>query len=343
MAVKSSVEMRQVSGRISDETELIQTYLAPLAAPGAFSLNDDAALIEFEAGYDLVVSTDPVVAGVHFFPDDDPRDIAWKALAVNVSDLVAKGAQPAAYTMALALPEAPLRSWMAEFSAGLEEAQKAFGCTLIGGDTDRTSGQLSIGISAFGKVPRKSFIQRSTARMGDHVFVTGPIGDAALGLKLRRDGNAFPAVLSDDQRQMLLRRYHRPEPPLNAIGLLRAYATAALDVSDGLVQDATRLARGANAALSVAVTAVPFSDAVKAVLAASLDATTTLLTGGDDYQVLFSVDAQHIANMQAAAAANAQPIYELGVLTAGAGVTFVDEKGAHMAFNAGGYDHFRRL
>lgn len=343
MTIKRCVEMRPVSDRISDETELIQTYLAPLTAPGAFGLNDDAAQIEFEAGYDLVVSTDPIVAGVHFFPDDDPRDIAWKALAVNISDLVAKGAQPAAYTMTLALPEAPLRSWMAEFSAGLEEAQKAFGCNLIGGDTDRTSGPLSIGISAFGNVPRNGFIQRTTARVGDHVFVTGPIGDAALGLKLRRDSHALAAVLSDAQRQTLLRRYHRPEPPLNAIALLRAYATAALDVSDGLVQDATRLARGANAALSVAVAAVPFSDAAGAVLAASPVTITALLAGGDDYQVLFSVDAHRIADMKDAAAAVAQPIYELGVLTAGESVSFVDENGASVAFKVGGYDHFRRL
>jgi thiamine-monophosphate kinase len=208
------LELRPVPKRITSETELIETYLAPLAAgaPGAFDLKDDAALIEMEAGFDLVVSTDPVIAGVHFFADDEPQNIAWKALAVNVSDLAAKGAEPIAYTMALAFPEAPRRDWMAAFSAGLREAQTAFGCTLIGGDTDRTSGPLSIGVTAFGKVPRGLMVRRGSALIGDRVFVTGTIGDSALGLQLRKSPEAFGASLSQSDSEFLVSRYLRPQP-----------------------------------------------------------------------------------------------------------------------------------
>lgn len=222
--------------RISDETELIQTYLAPLAGAGAFCLNDDAALITFDPEHDLVVSTDLIRAGVHFFVDDNPRDIAWKALAVNVSDLIAKGATPTGYTMALALPEAPLKSWMEDFSDGLQEAQTAFGCQLLGGDCDRAAGPLSIAVTAFGKVPRGKFVQRTTARVGDYVFVTGSIGDAALGLKLRQNPDVYGTALPRDQREALLQRYLRPSPNLKAIEIVRRFATAALDVSDGLIQ-----------------------------------------------------------------------------------------------------------
>lgn len=330
-----------MSRRISDETELIQTYLAPLAAPGAFGLDDDAALIEARPGFDVVVSTDPIIAGVHFFPDDDPRDIAWKALAVNVSDLFAKGATPAGYTMALAFPEAPLTSWMDAFSAGLSDAQAAFGCRLLGGDTDRTPGPLSIGVTAFGYVHTGRFVQRTTARIGDHVFVTGTIGDAALGLKLRRDANAFGAALEARHRDALIARYLRPQPNLKAIDLVSRFATAALDISDGLLQDAARLARGASAKLVIPVASVPLSNAARRIVSDMPDAMATIVSGGDDYAVLFSVAPDNLAEMRNAAAAIGQDIFPLGVLQTGAGVTVLDAASAPIVLPAGGYDHFR--
>lgn len=333
--------MCRVQDRISDETELIQTYFAPLAAPGAFGLKDDAALIAIEPDCDLVVSTDPIRAGVHFFADDNPRDVAWKALAVNVSDLIAKGATPTGYTMALALPEAPLKSWMEDFSDGLNEAQAAFGCGLLGGDCDRAAGPLSIAVTAFGKVPRGKFVQRTTARVGDYVLVTGTIGDAALGLKLRQDPQVFGVALPMDQRNVLLQRYLRPSPNLNAIEIIRRFATAALDVSDGLIQDAGRLARGASASLAISVAGVPLSPAAKLVVAHLPGALHTIVSGGDDFEVLFAVAPDDVAELESLAGAVGLAVTALGVLEPGRGVTLRDASGTPISLKTGGYDHFR--
>ena len=202
---KTPFDHDESGSRVESESDLVQTYLAPLAAgmPGAFGLRDDAAVLPNEPGADLVFSSDPIIAGVHFFADDRPVDIAWKALAVNVSDVAAKGAKPIAYILNLALPEAPKRAWMAEFARGLAEGQAAFGCRLIGGDTDRTPGPLSIGITMIASLPSGRFRSRHAATPGDHVFVTGTIGDAALGLELRRDLSLFADALTDADRSFL--------------------------------------------------------------------------------------------------------------------------------------------
>src|SRR5438552_6732719 len=169
--------------------EAIIRLLAPLArgAPGAFGLEDDCALITPAPGTELVLKTDPVAEGVHFLADDAPEDIAWKALAVNVSDLAAKAARPLGYLMALSFPEAPTARWLARFAAGLQAAQASFGCHLLGGDTDRRPGPLTISISIVGEVEAGRMVRRGTARPGEALFVSGSLGDAALGLALRKN------------------------------------------------------------------------------------------------------------------------------------------------------------
>jgi thiamine-monophosphate kinase len=327
-------------GRISDETELIQTYLAPLAAPGAFNLSDDAALIETIDGVDFVATNDPVIAGVHFFADDDPRDIAWKALAVNISDLVAKGADPHSYTMALAFPDAPERRWMEAFSRGLAEAQAAFGCRLMGGDTDRTLGPLSISITALGSLPRGAFVRRQTARIGDHVFVSGTIGDSALGLALRHGGRDVIENLSTSEQAFLRDRYLRPRPRIGLVPILRRYATAALDVSDGLLKDARRLADGAGGGLAIHQAAVPLSAAAKAAVLAEPTFLGLLATGGDDYEVMFSAAPSDCQNVIAACASADVRVTDIGIIQPGTGVSLVTRDGAIMRPSKTGYDHF---
>ena len=169
---------------MTGEADIIQRFFAPLAAgfDGAFGLKDDAAAIIPPPGCEIVVTVDAVAAGVHFFPDDAASDIGWKALAVNVSDLIAKGAAPQAYDMSLALPDMPDDAWLLGFATGLGEAQRAFGITLIGGDTDRRPGPLSVTITAIGIIPAGRIVRRATAKVGDHVFVSGTLGDSALGL-----------------------------------------------------------------------------------------------------------------------------------------------------------------
>ena len=330
-----------MNDRIRNETDLIQTYLAPLAhgMPGALSLSDDAALLSLEPGTDLVISTDPIIADVHFFPTDRADDIAWKALAVNVSDLAAKGAEPLAYTMALAFPEAPERAWMAAFCDGLASAQAAFGCRLIGGDTDHTTGPLSIGVTAFGTVPRGAFGARRGARAGDHVFVTGTIGDSALGLTLHRDPALYADVLTAGDHSFLIGRYLRPNPRLALTAALRAYASAALDVSDGLVKDLARLAGGAGIAFQLSD--VPLSPPARAVLAADRDALAAVLSGGDDYEILTAVPAAHVAAFRHAVLATGVSATELGVLQPEPGIRIFDDDCRLLTLEQTGYDHFQ--
>jgi thiamine-monophosphate kinase len=327
--------------RVLNETELIQTYLAPLATSvaGAFGLRDDAALLTPEPGTDFVLSSDPIIAGVHFLPSDRPADIAWKALAVNASDLAAKGAQPVAYLMNLAFHEAPEHSWMSEFAGGLKSAQERFGCRLIGGDTDVTPGPLSIAITIIGAVPSGQFVRRQGAARGDHVFVTGTIGDSALGLRVHRDENALPA-LAPSERKYLEQRYLRPEPRLALASALRAHASAALDISDGFLKDLSRLACGRG--LTVEVGSVPLSSAARSAIASMPGLVEIVLTGGDDYELLVAVPAASVEGFIASTAAANMQVTDIGILEENGDVRMVDGSGNALELPGFGYDHFSR-
>jgi thiamine-monophosphate kinase len=301
--------------------EAIIALLAPLADgfPGAFGLKDDCALLTPEPGTDLVLKTDPVAEGVHFLADDAPQDIAWKALAVNVSDLAAKGARPLGYLMALSFATPPALRWMQSFAAGLREAQESFGCHLMGGDTDRRPGPLTISITAIGSVPSGRMTRRATARAGDVLFVSGAIGDAGLGLALARDATLKGGYgLTDAEADYLLSRYRRPQPRLALGPALRQYASAAMDVSDGLVKDLDRLLRASGVAGQLVAADVPLSDSARKVLAQAPERLAGLLTAGDDYEVLAAVPADRGAAFAAAAAAAGIPVARIGVITAGA-------------------------
>lgn len=211
------------------EDELIAQIFAPLAAEGGLGLADDAAVLP--AGAELVVTTDAVIAGVHFFPDDPPALIARKALRVNLSDLAAKGAEPVGFLLTLALPADWTNAWLRDFAAGLAADARDFACPLYGGDTTATPGPLTVSITAFGRAAR--FVPRSGARPGDLVLVSGTIGDAALGLGAAR-GEPFAGKLGEAARTHLLGRYRLPQPRLALAAALRDHASAAMDVSDGL-------------------------------------------------------------------------------------------------------------
>lgn len=325
------------------EDELIEATFAPLAAgfPGALGLKDDCALLTPAPGEDLVLTTDAVAAGVHFFADDAAGDIAWKALAVNVSDLASKGARPIAYLLSVAFPERPERSWLAAFAKGLADAQAAFGIGLAGGDTDRRPGPFTATVTAIGSVPAGQMVRRATARAGDVLFLSGTLGDSALGLMLRQDeGLAATLGLGDADVAHLVGRYLRPQPRVALAPVLRAYAHAAMDVSDGLVKDCGRLARTSGVAATLEVHRVPFSPAAGRALARRADLTLSALTGGDDYEILAAVAPERADAFKTAAAAAGVPVAEIGHVSAGSGVTVVGADGRTLEVGAGGWDHF---
>jgi len=323
--------------------EAIVRLLAPLARgfPGAFGLQDDCALITPEPGTELVLKTDPVAEGVHFLPDDAPEDVAWKALAVNVSDLAAKAARPIGYLMALSFPEPPALDWMARFAAGLEAAQASFGCHLIGGDTDRRPGPLTISISVIGSVEAGRMVRRGTARGGDAVLVSGTLGDAALGLMLRRDPALAGAWgLSAAEADHLRQRYTRPQPRLALAAALRGHASAAMDVSDGLAKDLGRLCAASGCGARVRLADVPLSPAAAKTLAADPALGPRIVAAGDDYEVLATVPEADVSAFLALAAATGVAVTRIGATAPGAGVIIEGRNGRPLGLDRTGWDHF---
>jgi len=302
------------------EFEIIARYFAPLAkSPGAFGLTDDAAVIAPPRGHELVVTTDALVAGVHFLPDDPPDTVGRKALRVNLSDLAAKGAVPMGYLLALSLPRNVRDGWLKAFARGLGRDQKTFGVSLLGGDTTATPGPLTIAITAIGSAPKGSLIRRRGARPGDLVFVSGTIGDAGIGLAMAMRKRTAPRTL--------IARYRLPRPRL-ALGLaLRGIATSALDVSDGLVADLGHIADVSRVRIAIDAARIP--TAHEPVFAA---------TAGDDYEIAFTArdrDAVH----RAARGARTR-VTEIGRVARGDGVALLDTAGRPIRLGRKGYTHF---
>ncbi|MGI9520193.1 MAG: thiamine-phosphate kinase [Hyphomicrobiaceae bacterium] len=327
------------SDEIHDEDAIVQTFLRPLARtwPGAFDLMDDCAILRPAPGQELVVKTDPIRAGVHCFADDAPQDLAWKALAVNVSDIASKGARPLAYTLALSFPNAPTRRWMSEFSDGLRYAQDAFGCVLIGGDIDRAAGPLSIAVTLFGEVPHDKMLRRTNPRIGDQVYVTGSLGAAAVGLQVRESIAAGGTVRS---HRAALARYFRPEPRLGMRAALRACATAAMDISDGIARDLGRMCSAGRCSAVIELAALPVAPSVREFAVGDPELQFQLTTAGDDYEILCTVPESDARQFRALAKAGGVPVTAIGCIEVGSGVWFVDASNNKVDWLAGGYSHF---
>lgn len=324
--------------KMSAEDRLIARYFGPLAThPGALGLTDDAAFVTPPPGHDLVLKTDAIIGGVHFFAEDDARTVAQKALRVNLSDLAAKGAAPLGFLVSLALPQGTSEEWLSGFAAGLRADAETYACPLFGGDTDRTPGPITISVAMVGTVPNGTMVRRAGARPGDRVFVTGTIGDAALGLVLRKGADW---KLSAPQRDHLLSRYLLPQPRNALAEAVRAHASAAMDISDGLVGDLTKLARVSGIAAQVDAARVPLSDAARAAVAADPAMLETALTGGDDFEIVCTVAPDRAESFRAAARAAQVPVAEIGVVAAGEGASFRDARGTPMSFKRLSFSHF---
>ena len=305
---------RKNTSRESAEDRLIARHFRPLAThPGALGLIDDAAVVALPPGHELVLKTDGVIAGVHFFPDDPPEAVAKKALRINLSDLAGKGARPLGFLLSIALTRAEVGGWLKKFTAALGADAKKFGCPLLGGDTDRTPGRVTVTIAAFGTVPRGTMVRRGGARAGDSVVVTGTIGDAALGVILRRDpGAAKRWALDRRMRAHLERRYLVPEPRNALAEALRRTANGGMDISDGLAGDLAKMCRASRVDATIDVARVPLSRAARTALAAEPALIDTILTGGDDFEVLASISARKLATLRKAARAAGIRLTEIG-------------------------------
>jgi thiamine-monophosphate kinase len=315
-----------VSGH--DEFGLIARHLRPLAGPGGLDLLDDAALLAPPPGRELVLTADAMVEGVHFLPEDPAGLVARKLLRVNLSDLAAKGAAPLGYLLTLSARRGTPDAWFAAFAAGLAEDQAHFGIVLLGGDTTSTPGALSLSLTAIGSVAPGGMVRRAGARPGDGVFVTGTIGDGALGLLAIR--GEVP-----DPDEALAGRYRLPLPRLGLV--TPALVRASMDVSDGLVQDLGHLCRASGVGAEVQVDRVPLSPAARAAGSAWLE---TCITGGDDYELLLAVAPEREAALRSAASALGVAVTRIGSFDAGAGVRVLDGAGRAMSFRRGGWSHF---
>ncbi|MEI8394373.1 MAG: thiamine-phosphate kinase [Rhodospirillaceae bacterium] len=327
---------------MTGEFERIERYLRPLTAacPGALALTDDAAVLEVPADMQLVVTTDAMVAGVHFLPDDPPADIAAKLLRTNLSDLAAMGADPFGYSLVLSLPHELGDDWLAAFTDGLGADGTRFGIPLIGGDSVSTRGPVTLAISMLGLVPRGLALTRRAAEpvAEQAVFVTGTIGDAWLGLK----SVLGELELTKESAITAIARLRRPEPRLTVGVALRGIAGAAIDVSDGLIADLGHICEVSGCAASLQANRVPLSPSARTVLTARPDLLPGLLTGGDDYELVFTATTRQRNEVAAIAARLGVPITEIGRLQPGppGQVDVLDAAGHPLPLLQRGWNHF---
>ncbi|MEX2649518.1 MAG: thiamine-phosphate kinase [Alphaproteobacteria bacterium] len=309
-----------------DEFAAIAEVFAPLAAgePGALGLTDDAAVLALPTDRRLVVTKDVMAAGVHFLADDPADLVARKLLRVNVSDLAAMGAEPLWYLLGLTLSRPVDMAWLRRFGAGLAEDQTALGIVLVGGDTTAHDGPLVLSLTALGTVEPGRELRRSGARAGDHVWVSGTLGDGALGLRALR---GELADLGEAHRRFLAGRYHLPTPRVALGRGLLGLAHAAIDVSDGLLADLGHVCATSGLGATVNVATLPLSPAARAAVGRRPDLLADVLAGGDDYELMFTAAPESEARVTALGSSLGLPLTRIGAMSAGGEVRLVDARG----------------
>jgi thiamine-monophosphate kinase len=315
------------------EFEFIARRLRPLATTaGALDLSDDAALLDPAPGHQLVLTKDAMVAGVHFLGDDPPAQIAQKLLRVNLSDLAAMGAAPLGYLVALARSKETTDDWLADFCAGLAADNAAFEIALLGGDTVSTPGPLTLSLTAIGEVPKGEALLRRGAGAGDDIWVSGTLGDAALGLAvLQGELEAAEAAST-----FLIERYRLPRPRLALGQALRGLASAAIDISDGMIADLGHILETSGVGAELHADALLLSPAARD-LPGARDAA---LAGGDDYELLFTAPPKRRADIEALSRQLDLPLTCVGEMQAEAGLHVLDETGRELPVPKAGWQHF---
>lgn len=315
------------------EFALIDRLLKPLAKgfPGTLDLTDDAALVGLPAGRQLVIAKDAIVAGVHFLADDPPELIAGKLLRVNLSDLAAMGADPLGYLTVLARSPGVDDAWLARFAAGLAADQRRFGCHLLGGDTVSTPGPLTLTLTILGTVPEGQALLRRGAQAGDDLWVSGTLGDAALGLRILRG-----LAVAEEEAVALVDRYRTPQPRLDLGRSLRGIATAAIDVSDGLLADLGHILETSGVGAVVEAALVPLSPVGRGVPGAREAA----LAGGDDYELLFTAPPARRETIAGLQTGLDLPLTRIGAIRAEGGLEVRDADGRPLRLDHAGWQHF---
>ena len=323
-----------------DEFERIKAYFAPLtggkdkaAFGNALDLLDDAALLAPPADEEIVITKDMVVEGVHFLPKTPPDLVARKALRMNLSDLAAKGAVPAGYLLACAWPKSWTDAHIKLFADGLKKDQEEFNVTLLGGDTVSIDGPMVCSITCLGTVHHGGMIKRASAHPGDDVYVTGTIGDAYLGLKLLKQNK--PMQDRDANEKYLIGRYLLPKPRTALNPSLRKRASAAIDISDGLIADAGHIATASRQGITIEASKIPISKQAAAHARNKL----SLFTGGDDYELLFAAPKLSADALTELAERHRIRLTRIGTVTDGTGVTLLDNHGDPIEVKKSGYKH----
>lgn len=336
-------KVERVGGKPLGEFEIIARYFAPLATDkAALGLRDDAAILVISEGYELIVTCDTLIAGVHFLPDDPPASIGYKALAVNLSDLAAKGARGHVYLLSLAVPRDTRPAWFEGFSAGLREVQEAAGISLVGGDTTASPGPVTITITALGLVRHGHAVLRHGAKNGDRLYVSGTIGDACLGLRLLKDPACASAWgLSAEDQAFLIDRYRRPRPRIELVIPVRNFAQGAIDVSDGLAGDVEKLAQVSHVGAVIEAGTVPLSPAARKALTREPELLDTLLSAGDDYEIVAAVPEASASAFEAEAGAKGVPVTPIGRIQGASGeVKVLGSDGRPRQLGPKGFTHF---
>ena len=320
------------------EFNLIAEYFAPLAtAPGALGLLDDGAVLTIHPDQELITTTDMLISGVHFLENAEPEEIATRLLAVNVSDLAAMGATPMGYLLVTALTAKQDNDWLSRFAQRLEKDQIRFGMVLYGGDTVATPGPLSLTLTAFGTVPKGQALKRSSATIGDQIYVSGTLGDSALGLMALRE--ELP-IIDAAHRDFLINRFQAPQPRVNLGQSMREIARGVADISDGFIADLNHICEASQVGAKVFADDLPLSDAAKAVIALEPSYLSTILTGGDDYELVFMAPSESQAQIDQLSTSLDVKLSRIGVITEGKEISIFDSNQKIMSLGTMGYKHF---
>ncbi len=321
------------------EFEIINRYFASQTTAAEniiLGIGDDAAVVSMPADKQLVVSVDTLISGVHFPVQTSPADIAWKALAVNLSDLAAMGASPAWFTLALSLPEV-MHNWLAAFSESLADISSIYRIPLIGGDT--TCGPLSITIQVAGCVPPGQALLRSGAKVGDQIFVSGSIGDAALGLHLLQQQSENLGE-TDYLSRDLIRRLNRPQPRIELGQALRGIASACIDISDGLFADLSHILKASAVGARLQQAKIPLSEAAQQFLIDNPLLRSGIYNRGDDYELCFCVAAEKCGQLDTIAKEQHCSLSHIGEIVSGDDLQLFDGQSNRLDYRHDSYDHF---